>query len=103
MARIRKQISLSIDPDVWKRCQRLKEQGGVNWSEVAEQAFVTVLDLVDRAVAIKAATGSMDEVVGDLERVAKSTYHKSLADLHQILPESVQPEIHEKSMELSKK
>ena len=93
MSRKKKQVTLSIDPDVWLRCQRLKEQGAINWSEVAELAFVKVLDLVDRAMVIKSATGSMGEVVGDMERTAKANYHESVSVIYELLnqPESTSP------------
>jgi hypothetical protein len=103
MARRKKQVTLSIDPDVWLRCQRLKEQGGVNWSEVAEMAFLKVLDLVDRAMVIKSATGSMTEVVGDLERSAKADYHESVAVIYELLNQADLQPISKELESVSKK
>ena len=39
----RKKINLSIDSEVWARCQKVRKRFGLNWSQIAEEAFVNVL------------------------------------------------------------
>lgn len=39
----KQRISLTVDPDIWVRCRQKSKEYGLNWSEIAEQAFAAVL------------------------------------------------------------
>ena len=39
----RKRINLSIDSEVWAKCSEKGKKFGLNWSQIAEEAFVNVL------------------------------------------------------------
>ena len=39
----KQRISLTVDPEVWVRCRQKSKEYGLNWSEIAEQAFSAVL------------------------------------------------------------
>lgn len=45
---MKKQVTLSIDEDLWARCQLLRRTAGANWSEIAESAFISVIDTFDK-------------------------------------------------------
>lgn len=47
--RHRVRVQVSIDPTIWERCQQTKAAlaGFISWSQVAEHAFMTVLDQVE--------------------------------------------------------
>ena len=43
----KKRVNLSIDPQVWARCREKGKKFGLNWSQIAEEAFVGVLLQLD--------------------------------------------------------
>ena len=36
-------VSLTLNPDLWARCKEKSEEYGLNWSQIAEEAFLAVL------------------------------------------------------------
>ncbi len=42
-ARYRQRVNLTIDPNVWAECRQKSKEYGLNWSEIAEEAFLGVL------------------------------------------------------------
>jgi len=82
MPRKKAQINLSVDKELWGRCQLLKEKLDVNWSEVAEFAFRSVLDSYEMLAAAYLKGESWDEA-GDKAIVALTTmFTKSVADTY---------------------
>ena len=47
MARVpnrqRQRVNLTIDPKVWALCREKGEKYGLNWSQIAEEAFLGIL------------------------------------------------------------
>ena len=41
--RHKKKITLSVDPKLWAECWEKRKKYGLNWSQIAEQAFLAVL------------------------------------------------------------
>ena len=39
----KRKITLSVDPDLWAECREKRKKYGLNWSQIAEQAFLGVL------------------------------------------------------------
>ena len=39
----RRKITLTVDPELWAECREKRKQYGLNWSRIAEQAFLAVL------------------------------------------------------------
>jgi hypothetical protein len=73
-------VTLSLDPDLWVKCQRLRAAYGVSWSQVAQQAFAGIVEMLERAEAVHAVDGS-DGVSDDLKRQLDSLYFESLSSL----------------------
>ena len=44
----KQRISLTVDPEVWACCRQKSKEYGLNWSEIAEQAFAAVLVQLDQ-------------------------------------------------------
>jgi len=87
MPRIRKRISLTIDADVWERCQFLHRTAGANWSQVAEQAFSIVLQATDEMLAADALNPSATtpELRQQALALLKSRYDSALLETHKIV------------------
>lgn len=51
-ARRRQRVQISVDRQVWARCQKMSDMLGheLSWSRVAEYSFITLLDQVDALV-----------------------------------------------------
>ena len=39
----KRKITLTVDPDLWAECREKRKKYGLNWSQIAEQAFLGVL------------------------------------------------------------
>ena len=39
----RQRINLTVDPDIWSLCRKKGQEYDLNWSEIAEEAFLSVL------------------------------------------------------------
>ena len=39
----KRKITLSVDPDIWAECREKRKKYGLNWSQIAERAFLAVL------------------------------------------------------------
>ncbi len=87
MARIRKRISLTIDAEVWERCQFLHRTAGANWSQVAETAFSVVLETVDEMLATDTLDSSptTPELRQHALALLKSRYDTALLETHKIV------------------
>jgi hypothetical protein len=84
-------VTFTVKASVWERCKRLKSQITVNWSEVVEEALDNILQLVERAAVISAATdGSRDEIAADLQRSLKTAYFDSRALINEVIAENVE-------------
>lgn len=85
----RKKVTLSIDEDVWKRCQFLHRTAGANWSQVAERAFSVVLETFDEMVSSDnlASVPGTPAFRDDALALLESRYQSALAETHQILSE----------------
>jgi hypothetical protein len=85
----RKKVTLTIDEDVWKRCQFLHRTAGANWSQVAERAFSVVLETFDEMVSSDTLGSSpgTPEFRKDALALLESRYESALEETHQILSE----------------
>lgn len=73
-------VTLSLDPDLWAKCQRLRAAYGVSWSQVAQQAFAGIVEMLERAEVAYSVDGP-DAVSDDLKRQLDSLYFESLSSL----------------------
>ena len=84
----RKRISLTIDPDVWERCQSIGKEFGLNWSQIAEEAFVNVLYQMEELKKI------LDTMPPELRKsAAKANLKKFLQQTHTELNQELEEEI----------
>jgi hypothetical protein len=85
----RKKVTLTIDEDIWKRCQYLHRTAGANWSQVAERAFSVVLETFD--VMVSADTLDSSPTTPEFRQQAlsllESRYDAALLETHEILSE----------------
>ena len=94
----KKKVTLTIDEDLWARCQILRRTAGANWSEVAEQAFSTVVDTVDQLLVAHSDLQSSEAVTSfgtEALAVLEAHYQTALAQTQLILSEVKPPEISE--------
>ena len=87
----RKKINLSIDSEVWVRCQKVRRRFGLNWSQIAEKAFVNVLVHMEELEKI------LDSIPPELQAsVAKTKLRdfveRSYSQLNQELGENISSE-----------
>ena len=69
-------VSLTLNPDVWARCKEKGEKYDLNWSQVAEEAFLAVLLQLEQVENI------VESVPPDLEAsVIKSKLKNYINDL----------------------
>jgi hypothetical protein len=87
MPRIRKRITLTVDADIWKRCQFLHRTAGANWSQVAEKAFSVVLETFDGMVATDTLDSSptTPEFRQQALALLESRYDAALLETHELL------------------
>lgn len=80
--RLRKQkVTLSIDSDVWKRCQVLSNRVSfMNWSELAELSFNSILDAFEPSLTLLADGHQPQEVVDQIVKQLDFTYHEMLLE-----------------------
>ncbi len=82
----RRRINLTVESEVWRRCQELAIRFPfLNWSEIAENAFLQILVLFDEVVQI-----DNDDQPKDVESMTErmllhfqSKYHSTLSDAYQ--------------------
>ena len=84
----KKRVNLSIDPGVWARCREKGKKFGLNWSQIAEEAFVGILLQLDQLEKI------IDSIPPELQAsVAKTKLkdfiERSHADLNQELEDNI--------------
>lgn len=51
MGRNRKRVTLTINPELWERCQALQEKVDISWSRVVEQILSGMLDMIEPSAA----------------------------------------------------
>ena len=96
MSKVRKKrVGLTIDPEVWARCQEIGKKFDLNWSQIAEEAFVNVLQHMEELEKI------LNSMPSDLQRSAakanlKGFIERTYTDLNQELEEEI-PESNSKS------
>lgn len=80
--RPRKQkVTLSIDSDVWKRCQALSNTVSfMNWSELAEQSFRTILDVFEPSLMMLSDGHQPQEVIDEIRKQLDVSYHEMLLE-----------------------
>jgi hypothetical protein len=85
----RKKVTLTIDEDVWKRCQFLHRTAGANWSQVAERAFSVVLETFDEMVSGDTLDSSpkTPEFRKQALALLESRYDAALLEVHEIVSE----------------
>jgi len=82
----RKRINLTVEAEVWRRCQELAIRFPfINWSEIAENSFLQILVLFDEVLQIDDESQPKD-VESMTERMLlhfQSRYHSTLSDTYQ--------------------
>lgn len=83
----RRRINLTIDPELWERCQRVGKKFGLNWSRIAEETFFNVLSQMEELEKI------LDSIPPELQAsMAKANLRKfveqTYGDLNQELQEN---------------
>ena len=84
----KKRVNLSIDPQVWARCREKGKKFGLNWSQIAEEAFVGILLQLEELEKI------IDSIPSELQASVAKTKLKdfigrSYAELNQELEENI--------------
>jgi hypothetical protein len=86
---MKKSVTLTIDEDLWERCQRLRRTAGANWSEIAEVAFASVLDTFDKLSVARDETlpssGTTDAFADDALLHLETQYQVAIAETIQAL------------------
>ena len=81
-------VSLTLNPDVWARCKEKGEKYDLNWSQVAEEAFLAVLLQLEQVENI------VESVPPDLEAsVVKSKLKNYINDLQSQVNKQVNQEL----------
>ena len=81
-------VSLTLNPDVWARCKEKGEKYDLNWSQVAEEAFLAVLLQLEQVENI------VESVPPDLEAsVVKSKLKNYINDLQSQVNKQVHQEL----------
>jgi hypothetical protein len=75
--RYKKRVTLTIDPEVWARCQQLTEQAGCNWSQVAEECFSKIIEVVDAQLEAHKSGNHEKSLL-----LLQASYHKTLSDMY---------------------
>jgi hypothetical protein len=85
----RKRVNLTIDQDVWTRCQYMSSQFDfINWSSVAQTAFEQILVLLDETLeALSEGETSEDAMQRAILRF-QVQYHASLSHAYKTLREA---------------
>jgi len=87
MAKFKKKVTLSIDAEIWDRCQFLHRTAGANWSQVAEKAFTVVLETFNDMVSGDALQSPPESPEFREQALAllQSRYDAALVETHEIL------------------
>jgi hypothetical protein len=87
----KKKVTLTIDEDLWARCQILRRTAGANWSEVAEQAFSAVVETVDQLLVAHSDAQSSESATSfgtQALAVLEAHYQTAVSETHRILSEA---------------
>lgn len=77
----KQKVTLSIDSDVWKRCQVLSNTVGfMNWSELAEMSFRSILDVFEPSLTMLSDGHQPQEVVDKIVKQLDVSYHEMLLE-----------------------
>jgi hypothetical protein len=95
----RAKVTLTIDKDIWQRCQFLHRTAGANWSQVAERAFSVVLETFDELVSSESVGNAPGTPAfrNDALALIESRYQTALAETHQILSDPSPCKVSERS------
>jgi hypothetical protein len=93
MAVKKKAVSFSVNIKTWEHCLKLKEQTGIVWSDVVEEALYRVSQTIQQTLDLHSSTDSMDQVVQFLTDSTTTTYLDSLSVLseHSTQPTTQEP------------
>ena len=81
----KKKVTLSIDPDVWTRCQILSSHVGfMNWSELAEMSFRSILDVFEPSLMMLSDGHQPQEVVDEIVKQLDVHYHEMLLEAKKV-------------------
>lgn len=77
----KKKVTLTIDADIWTRCQNLSSQVPfMNWSELAEISFTEILNTFELSLKAFADGSQPDEVVQSVLDQLDLQYHQIVLD-----------------------
>ena len=86
---MKKSVTLTIDEDLWERCQRLRRTAGANWSQIAELAFYSVVETFDKLSVPRDETlpssGNTDAFAEDALLHLESQYKVAIQKTNQAL------------------
>lgn len=82
-------VTLTIDADFWDRCLILKEQAGINWSEIAEVSFRNVVDVIDGLVVARSKAEIPSAVEREQLLFLQRTVLKALSDANEVINQPV--------------
>lgn len=79
----KKRVNLTIDADMWKRCQQISAQYDfVNWSEIAETSFLQILVVLDRAAKAHQQGETVESITDQMLLYFQSQYHEALSETY---------------------
>jgi len=77
----KKKVTLTIDADIWTRCQNLSSQiPFMNWSELAELSFTEILNTFESSLKGFADGSQPEEVIQDVLDQLDFQYHQIVLD-----------------------
>jgi len=77
----KKKVTLSIDVDVWTRCQNLSSQVPfMNWSEMVEISLIEILNTFESSLKSFADGSQPEEVIQDVLDQLDLQYHQIVLD-----------------------
>jgi len=86
--RLKKSFNLYITPEVYHRCKELSKTLGVNWSFVAESAFVGLIAQIDEMQRIiqehKQSGQSVELLKAQLHLFVQQSYEKLEAEIESL-------------------
>ena len=88
----RRQISLTVTPELWDRCREKGKKYGLNWSQIAEEAFLAVLLQLDQVENVVESVSK--SVPSDLQAsVVKSKLRSHINDLQTQVNQQINKEL----------
>lgn len=92
--KLKKRVTLTIDPDVWERCLILKERSGANFSQIAEEVFRQLCDENDEMMKLHSEGGDLEQYGERYLLSVVAQYHQSLSRMYSAIDtlRSIKPE-----------